>query len=464
MVMFSSKEFRAQGTIEYLVIIAVVVVISLVVVGILVGFLGTGSEVGEQSSQLSNWSNLIAITETSVDPDGNYLVRLANNSSDPITIANVQVGDTNVNFSEDLFMGGAQNFVIPSGESCVEGENATRQVKVTYYSKYGVQKTEIYPASTFFDCESYSVNLLASRCEVCSSATYVGDAVVGEVKTGSTFYSNSSTLLTGTGTKYLSVGSTTVTAGYYDTNDLATIDTDLIAGNIVTGTTIFGVAGSATEQGATQYMLNSTPSFSAGYYDANDLNVIDIDLVASNILDTATIFGITGTASAGGGVELHSGQTTSYGTAPDDADKDGTAKSYTDNGDGTVTDNHTGLVWMKNHKDNCATLTLESALSYCSTLASGSGGLTDGSVAGDWRVPSFVELATLPDMSYPSSSYLNSVFTQTGWNSTCSGYWSSTTVPSNTSFAYYLYSGGGYIGFDGKTSGSHLGVRCVRSE
>ncbi|MFA5764394.1 MAG: hypothetical protein WC915_06310, partial [archaeon] len=65
---------KAQGTIEYLVIIAIVVVISLVVVGILVGFLGTGSEVGEQSSQLSNWSNLLAITETSVDPDGNYLV------------------------------------------------------------------------------------------------------------------------------------------------------------------------------------------------------------------------------------------------------------------------------------------------------------------------------------------------------------------------------------------------------
>ena len=64
MVMFLSKEFRAQGTIEYLVIIAVVVVISLVVVGILVGFLGTGSEVGEQSSQLSNWSNSLAITET----------------------------------------------------------------------------------------------------------------------------------------------------------------------------------------------------------------------------------------------------------------------------------------------------------------------------------------------------------------------------------------------------------------
>ena len=165
-------------------------------------------------------------------------------------------------------------------------------------------------------------------------------------------------------------------------------------------------------------------------------------------------------------VELHSGQTTSYDVGTlDDKEKDGTAKSYTDNGDGTVTDDQTGLVWQKNHKDDCAPLSWEDALSYCSTLASGSGGLTDGSVAGDWRVPSFVELATLPDLSYPSSSYLNSVFTQVGWDSTCYGYWSSTTVPSDASSAHYLNSFYGYISiyFVNKTNDYYNGARCVRS-
>ncbi|MFA6361834.1 MAG: hypothetical protein WCX33_03440, partial [Candidatus Shapirobacteria bacterium] len=270
---------KAQGTIEYLVIIAIVVVISLVVVGILVGFLGTGSEVGEQSSQLSNWSNLLAITETSVDPDGNYLVRLANNSSDPITIANVAVGDVNANFSEDLFMGGAQNFIIPSGEGCVEGENATRQVKVTYYSKYGVQKTETYPASTFFDCESYSVNLLASRCPP-SSGTDTSDATA------------------------------------YDANILAS-------------ETCYGSAGTKlTGNIPTRTPSDSSTFFNSGYY-ANDFNlsIIDEDLNADNISSGVEIFGITGTASAGsGGVELHSGQS-SYNNY-DDGYYDGTAKSY----------------------------------------------------------------------------------------------------------------------------------------
>jgi hypothetical protein len=169
-------------------------------------------------------------------------------------------------------------------------------------------------------------------------------------------------------------------------------------------------------------------------------------------------------------VELHSGQITSYDVgALDDKEQDGTAKSYTDNGDGTVTDNHTSLVWMKNHKlegGTCDANTWEDALSYCSTLADGVDGLSDGSVAGDWRVPSSLELFTLPDMSYPSSSYLNSVFTQTGWGSVCWGYWSSTTLPAplfDFNFAYSLYSYYGNISYDSKTVGSPYGVRCVRS-
>ena len=160
--------------------------------------------------------------------------------------------------------------------------------------------------------------------------------------------------------------------------------------------------------------------------------------------------------------EFHTGQATSYDT-DDDASKDGTAKSYTDNSDGTVTDNHTGLVWQKDHKDDGAKLVWAAALTYCSTLENGVDGLTDGSSTGDWRVPSNVEIITLADYSYPSSSYLNSVFTQTGWNSTCYGYWSSTTVPSSTSYAYALDSGAGGIGSAFKTGDYYGGARCVRN-
>ena len=59
---------------------------------------------------------------------------------------------------------------------------------------------------------------------------------------------------------------------------------------------------------------------------------------------------------------------------------------FTDNGDGTVTDNLTGLIWLKNA--NCfGQRTWANALSDCNNLASGSCGLTDGSSAGDWSLP-----------------------------------------------------------------------------
>jgi uncharacterized protein (UPF0333 family) len=326
-------ERKGQGTIEYLIIIAIVVVIALVVVSTLVGFIesGSGANVQAQRSQLA--SQTIGVTETLVSSDGDFAINLLNNSGDRLTVTNVSVGDTNVNFSEDLAHGGSSFFKVSSGDVCEEGTVVTDDLVVTYVSSNGVTHVERYPSKVFFDCTPYQINQ-ANLANMCPFA-----------------------------------------------------------------------------------------------------------------------------------IELHSGQTTSYGTNPDDTDNDGTAKSYTDNGDGTVTDNQTNLVWQKDHKDDCAFLTWENALSYCSTLADSVDGLTDGSSAGDWRVPSFVELATLPDMSYPSSSYLNSVFTQTGWNDTCYGYWSSTTGPNSTSNAYYLDSGYGSIYGGDKTGAySFFGVRCVRSE
>ena len=58
---------------------------------------------------------------------------------------------------------------------------------------------------------------------------------------------------------------------------------------------------------------------------------------------------------------------------------------FEDNGDGTITDHLTGLVWLKNA--GCAGLmNWYDALTYCNNLAHGSCGLTDGSVAGGWRL------------------------------------------------------------------------------
>ena len=69
---------------------------------------------------------------------------------------------------------------------------------------------------------------------------------------------------------------------------------------------------------------------------------------------------------------------------------------FTDNGDGTVKDNLTGLIWLKDA--GCfVPQDWTTGLSSANTLASGACGLTDGSVAGDWRLPNIKELESLID-------------------------------------------------------------------
>ncbi|RLE29323.1 MAG: hypothetical protein DRJ61_14820 [Acidobacteria bacterium] len=80
---------------------------------------------------------------------------------------------------------------------------------------------------------------------------------------------------------------------------------------------------------------------------------------------------------------------------------------FVDNSDGTVTDMLTGLVWLKNAccwdlpglSDHCGGTWTE-ALNAPASLADGTCGLSDGSVAGDWRLPTRFELEGLLDLEY----------------------------------------------------------------
>ena len=67
---------------------------------------------------------------------------------------------------------------------------------------------------------------------------------------------------------------------------------------------------------------------------------------------------------------------------------------FTDNGDGTVTDNLTGLIWLRDA--NCfGERTWFAALDLANSLRNGECGLSDGSVEGDWRLPNILELQSL---------------------------------------------------------------------
>lgn len=142
------------------------------------------------------------------------------------------------------------------------------------------------------------------------------------------------------------------------------------------------------------------------------------------------------------------GQTTSYtGTFGEDHDYTINSPSYTDNGDGTITDNLTGLVWQK--EDDATTRTWSDAGTYCTNLSlTGIG----------WRLPTDLELMTIVDYGKYSPSINTSYFPNTQSSYSSAYYWSS--IPYNTTDAWIVNFSYGFVRNMVKTN-SHY-VRCVR--
>jgi len=122
------------------------------------------------------------------------------------------------------------------------------------------------------------------------------------------------------------------------------------------------------------------------------------------------------------------GQSASYASGDDGALRKGTAwpaSRFSDNQDGTVTDQLTGLVWLKNA--GCFNPTnWDGALTDVNNLSSGQCGLADGSNAGTWRLPNLGELESLIDVTsanpaLPPGNYFENVSTGVYWTSTA--YW-----------------------------------------
>ena len=132
------------------------------------------------------------------------------------------------------------------------------------------------------------------------------------------------------------------------------------------------------------------------------------------------------------------------------------AAPFTDNGDGTVKDQATNLVWQKCSQglsgSTCSsgtatTATWTNAVSYCNSLSLASK---------TWRLPNSNESKTIVDYTKSSSPAIDS----TAFPATIANYyWSSTTYAPSTTVAYYFNFGDGYVGNTNKTSLNY--VRCV---
>lgn len=222
--------------------------------------------------------------------------------------------------------------------------------------------------------------------------------------------------------------------------------------------------GTMTNNGAGGTITPTTTnqSVAAGYWSSANTVQGDADLVAGNIKSGVNLFGVDGTLY--NAAVPKTGQTTSYATGDDGNLKRGVAwptPRFTDNSDGTVTDNLTGLIWLKN-ADCFGPRTWAQALTDANGLASGSCGLSDGSSAGDWRLPNVRELQSLVHYGYYDPAVPNTAGTgkwspsdpfisvQTGY------YWSGSTYVNNPTIAWIVVMSVGYVSNNGKTSSYYV--------
>jgi hypothetical protein len=152
------------------------------------------------------------------------------------------------------------------------------------------------------------------------------------------------------------------------------------------------------------------------------------------------------------------------------------ANRFVDCGNGTVTDTQTGLIWLK-HAACYSTATatdFATANNTASTLQSGQCGLTDGSAAGSWRLPTDQEWAALVqpqcanDPAGPAipnkagtGCYSNSPWATVDWESPVT-YWSSTTLTAyDPSYGQFAQLQGGQVA--GGPKFNHMRIWPVRS-
>ena len=348
------------------------------------------------------------------------------------------------------------------------------------------------------------------------------NATIAEVLIGKTFSNQSSVGLTGIMPNHGAITYTPTTieqpiaTGYHDGSSIVKGDISLIPDNIRKDTNIFGITGNIIEAtgnatvaevlsgkvfsnsssaGLIGTMQNHgavkiTPTtivqpIAAGYHDGSGIVKGEPNLIPENIRKGITIYGVMGT---------FSGKTTTV-TQP----KKQYSSRYTNNGNGTIKDNRTGLIWLRNAscfdlnywekvdaeednysfveennklielnngvpKDKPKTVTQdwEQAVKVTKNLRDGQCGLSDGSKPGNWRLPTIEEWEEMVDKIYERPALSN----KKGTGQWTKGdafvgvktdyYWSSTPFDSNNALAWYMVLSVGSVGFVSKTNSFYV--------
>ena len=302
--------------------------------------------------------------------------------------------------------------------------------------------------SKFSACTAGAGDVLAGKYFFATELTTGGTGAWGATRGTIPNRGNGGTITPGTTDQ-------TIASGFWRTGHTVLGDADLLPVNIRSGVTIFGAAGTL-----------SPPTGDAAI----------TDVLAGKTFSNSGGTGLVGTLVPPSGGLLKTGQFATYHDAspPYDLGDDGvlragTAFDYTDNGDNTVTDNVTGLMWIADHTAigivggydwtlggaNHGRFIWDNDWGTDPDAFSAIAALNAADYAGydDWRLPNRRELESLVDASVFNPSLDTAYFPNT--QTAC--YWSSTTHADETGYAWGVYFYGGNVTRDDKDA-----LDCVR--
>lgn len=155
------------------------------------------------------------------------------------------------------------------------------------------------------------------------------------------------------------------------------------------------------------------------------------------------------------------------GTGHDGELQTGAPLGYTDNGDGTITDNNTGLMWAKKSDDG-SIHDKDNTYTWSNAFAVYVAGLNAANFAGhnDWRLPNAKELQSIVNHQTNTTSAIFNAGCGAGCSVLTCGctvagfHWTSSSAAASPATAWYVRFDTGTVGPFGK--GNALLVRAVR--
>jgi len=171
-----NKNSSAQGTIEYLVILAVVLVVSLVVVGLFVGMVNPNQTISA-SSDIKGKIGVggISIVESVVGADENGLLVLKNMGSDNLILNKIVVDDVDHEYNESIVSGEQKSFKLSDVVSC-DGKTKSYSVEIEYTSGSGLNKIANFETIEI-DCSPF-VNSVNGVSEVLSCSGNISENAI----------------------------------------------------------------------------------------------------------------------------------------------------------------------------------------------------------------------------------------------------------------------------------------------